>query len=391
MSTTEPIHLPERQLIAACAGAADNLPALDWCGQVLADKLAGEYKMLKPSKSVSDLGALQEQHARLLELEPDLILSDWPRAEKGEAWLNFAQRHNFPVAFLRWPDFSKVRRVLILSGGGIHVMRLLWIAQKTAESYGCPAQVLQVLRSPQADEAVSTASTSLQAKMLGIDAPLKVVYSSDVLSGLESELREDDLIVLGAPNHWRLKELFPSSLPERIAGKVNNPMMMLLGKKPTKLRLREVFWPHMINLGLHSGSHQEAIGQLLDCLIVNEQIPANWHERLLQQALAREQICSTSVGGETAFPHITMPIQGGLAGCLGIFPQGVDFAASDKSLSKFVFLFITPDFYYSDYLDILAHIAEKMSCRETRRRLLLCNSAEEVLDVLEPLEKSGAE
>ncbi|NMA43570.1 MAG: PTS transporter subunit EIIA [Oligosphaeraceae bacterium] len=387
MDTIEPIHVPDQQLIAACAGDEDNLPALDWCGQVLAEKSVGEYKMLRLPEETAEIDALGEQHADLLQLDPDLILSDWPNGIKGTTWLNFVQTHNFPVVFLRWPQFRKIRRVLILSSGGIHVMRLLWIAQQTAEAYGCPALVLQVLRDQAADEEASTESTRLQARMLGMDAPLKLVYSNDVISGIENELREDDLIVLGAPNHWRLKELFPSSLPERIAAKVANPMMMLLGKKPAKLQLREVFWPHMINLNLHSVSYEEAIGQLLDCLIVNEQIPANWHERLLQQALAREQVCSTYVGGETAFPHITMPIQSGMAGCLGIFPQGVDFAASDKSLSKFVFLFITPDFYYSDYLDILAYIAEKMSCKETRRRLLLCSNAEQVLDILEPLKK----
>ena len=223
--------------------------------------------------------------------------------------------------------------------------------------------------------------------MLGINAPLKIAYAPDILSGLATQIEADDLLVLGAPNHWRLSELFTFSLPERIAQQFSNPLMMLLGSRPKQFSLREVFWPDMINTGLSVQNREEAIGCLLDCLIRNEQIPANWRERLLQQALAREEICSTAVGSETAFPHIAMPIEGGLAGCLGIFPEGVDFGASDGLPCKFVFLFITPDYYYSNYLDLLAHVSGIMVQHHVRQQLLDCRTAHQVLDVIDPYKK----
>lgn len=371
----------ENQLMVAYANDKANLHALDWCGQILASGQNAEFQMLR---SGEENAALPENQQDIVTLQPDILLTDWPAFETGEAWLRFALRENLRMVFLRWPEFSKINRVLILSGGGIHVIRQLWIAQRTAEAYGCPAQVLQIIRSADDEAEIAKEATRLQTRMLGINAPLKVAYAPDILSGLASHIEAGDLLVLGAPDHWRLSELFSFSLPARIARHFANPLMMLLGSRPKQFRLREVFWPGMINAGLSVHNREEAIGCLLDCLIRNEQIPANWRERLLQQALAREQICSTAVGSETAFPHITMPIQGGLAGCLGIFPQGVDFAANDGVLCKFVFLFITPDYYYSNYLDLLAHISEKMVHNRVRQQLVACRTAHEVLDVLDP-------
>ncbi len=366
----------------AYANDSTNHHALEWCGQILATGQNAEFRMLQLTDTSEILPQLEQ---KITTLQPDLFLTDWPKAEGGNALLQFAQRENLRMVFLRWPEFTKINRILILSGGGIHVIRQLWIAQRTAEAYGCPAQVLQVIRGA-ADEEAETAreTTRLQARMLGINTPFQIAYAPDILSGLAAHIAPDDLLVLGAPNHWRLSELFASSLPERIAQNFSNPLMMLLGTRPKRFQLREVFWPSMINPGMSALTREDAIGQLLDCLIRTDQIPENWRERLLQQALAREEICSTAVGNETAFPHIAMPIQGGLAGCLGIFPQGVDFAATDGVPCKFVFLFITPDYYYSDYLDLLAHISEKMVQNTMRQQLLNSKTAHEILDALDP-------
>lgn len=371
----------ENQLMLAYANDIANLHALDWCGQILAAGQNAEFQMLH---SIGGSEELPDIEQKMITLQPDLLLTDWPKAGSGEALLHFALRENLRMVFLRWPEFSKINRILILSGGGIHVLRQLWIAQRTAEAYGCPAQVLQIIRA--ADDGAETAgeTTRLQARMLGIHTPFQVAHAPDILSGLAAHIEADDLLVLGAPNHWRLSEFFAFSLPERIARNFSNPLMMLLGSRPKQFRLREIFWPGMINPGLSALSREAAIGQLLDCLIRTEQIPENWRERLLQQAIAREQVCSTAVGSETAFPHITMPVEGGLAGCLGIFPQGVDFAAADGIPCKFVFLFITPDDYYSDYLDLLAHISEKIVHSPVRQQLLNCRTADDILNVLDP-------
>jgi mannitol/fructose-specific phosphotransferase system IIA component (Ntr-type)/nucleotide-binding universal stress UspA family protein len=371
----------ENQLMVAYVDGQENIHALNWCGQILASGQNAAFQMHTANENHVTLPETQQ---KLASLQPDLMLMDWPNSENGSAWLRFSLQENLRVVFIRWPEFRKINRVLILSGGGIHVLRQLWIAQRTAEAYGCPSQVLQIIRND--DEKAESAGEAirLQARMLGINAPFKVAHAQDILSGLAANVEKGDLLVLGAPNHWRLSEFFTSSVPERIARHFDNPLMMLLGSRPAYFRLREVFWPGMINLSLPSLSKEEAIGCLLDCMIRNEQIPANWRERLLQQALAREQISSTAVGSETAFPHITMPIQGGLAGCLGIFPNGVDFDASDAIPCKFIFLFITPDFYYSDYLDLLSHIAGKVADNHVRQQLLECRNSHQVLKVLDP-------
>ncbi len=368
----------EKQRLVGYTGSRANRQALEWCGQTLA---AGrDVDFLMPNQS----GTLAEIQQQIIAFRPTLIITDWPNAEYGENWLRFALQQNLSVVFLRWPEFTKIKRVLILSAGGIHIARQLWIAQKTAETYGCPAQILQVLQTSEMTNSETAAATSLQAKMLGINTPVKVAYANDVLSGLAGQVEDGDLLILGAPNHWRLSTHFSSSLSDQIAKHFSNPMMMLLGHRPEKIRLRETFWPLMINPGLSAVSREDAIAQLIDCLIRNNQAPQNWRKKLLQLALAREQGSSTAVGCETAFPHIMMPIKGGLAGCMGIFPQGVDFHASDQSLINFVFLFITPDNYYSEYLDILSLLSEKLISTEVRQHLLGCQTGTEVLAVLDP-------
>lgn len=377
-------------IFAAYSREKLNREALLWCANTLTAEakakliLKTEEDLLSSCTSSNYLSSLQ---AELASISPNLILTDWPDAEGGDSWLRFAAGENLALTFLRWHDFTKIKRVLILSSGGVHVMRQLWVAQLTAASYGCPVQVLQIVRKNTAE--ISHAeddaeATRIRAKMLGIELPVKLSYADDVITGIKEHIREDDLLVMGAPSHWRLAGLYEYSLPDRIAKTFSNPLMMLLGKRSHGVRLRDVFWPHMINLNLSSDSAEEAIARLIDCMIANYQAPPEWREKLLAQALEREEVCTTAVGSSTAFPHIMIPIHGGMAGCLGVFPQGVDYSA-DGQKSQFIFLFITPDYYFSDYLDVLSLISEKIISNEIREKLLQAKSSQEILDILDPL------
>lgn len=374
--------------LLAYSARPEQREAVISCGHILAGARKASLDILNPEPADHNHGGDDDPAGpgrrirhRIAALAPKMLVTDWPDETDGPDWLSFTLEQDMAGVFLRWPHNRPVRRVIIPTGGGNHVVRQLWVAQAIAAGAGCPLHIIQIVRD---NTPGNTELTRLQARGLGIRTPVEILRADDILAGLATRIQPDDLIALGAPNHWRLSELFASSLSDRIARHFSNPLMMLLARKPRRISLREIFWPQMISPGLPSLPRDEAIAFLVDTLIRHDQMPPDWRDRLLRQALTREEIMSTAVGSQTAFPHITMPIRNGLAGCLGIFPDGLDFGDPDGSRTRFVFLLVTPRDCYGEYLDLLVRISEKLVSGDVRRALLGCATPAQILDILEP-------
>lgn len=372
----------ESQSIWAVPTTNTNKEAIENCGNTLAATRNVPLETIGDHTQGAD-AVLTNAREKATDRAPGMILTDWPDHKTGQPWLQFALDHELNGVFLRWPNARAIKRVIIPTSGGSQVIRQLWIAHAIAKQHQCPAQVVHIVRSDDQD-APDSATTTLLARGLGITTPVIVLQAPDVLSGLASTVQPDDLIVLGAPNPWRLTEQFDSTLPAQVAKAFSNPLMMLLGRKPTRIRLRDVFWPQMIALQLPSTSRNQVIAQLVEILVSHNQVPSFWRDRLIEQALVREEIVSTAVGSDTAFPHITMPIHGGLTGCMGIFPDGVDFGGENGHHTRFVFMLLTPQDCYNEYLDVLAKISRKLIDPAIRQQLLACTSAHDVLALLDP-------
>jgi len=327
--------------------------------------------------------------------QPAMLFADWPGGPAPQAVLRFAAARNIPAVFVRWPDSTPFDRVVIPTGGGPHALRQVWVANEIASRGGQPAHVLHVVRAEpgmsdnSVDLARETALAQFQARVMGISQAVQVCTAEDVVSGIISQVEPTDLVVLGAPNYWRMAEHFEGSIPDLIARAIPNPLLMLFAEKPQQVRLRDIFWRGTIRLGLKPRDKEEVIATLLDALVANNQVPQARRDNLLRRAVEREQILSTGVGCETAFPHITLPDFLGIVGCMGICPDGVDFGdigSGRGDITRFVFLLITPEDHYEEYLAVLARIAESLIRPSVRSKLLACNTPAEVLDVLEPEE-----
>ena len=83
------MHARENQLMLAYANDIANHHALDWCGQILAAGHNAEFQMLHSIGGSEELPHLEQ---KLITLKPDLLLTDWPKAESGNALLQFALR-----------------------------------------------------------------------------------------------------------------------------------------------------------------------------------------------------------------------------------------------------------------------------------------------------------
>lgn len=374
---------PENQSIWAVPTSNSNQEAIEICANTLAATRSVPFETVG-DHSLGAEAVLASAQQKAAERAPGMILTDWPDGEVGRSWLQFALDHELNGVFLRWPNARSIKRVLIPTSGGSQVIRQLWIAHAVAKRHQCPTQVVHIARNDEQDAPDSATTTSLLARGLGISTPIVVLQAPDVLSGLAGTVQTDDLIVLGAPNPWRLTEHFESTVPAQVAKTFDNPLMMLLGRKPPRIRLRDIFWPQMIALQQPSADRDQVIAQLVEILVSYNQVPSFWRDRLIEQALLREDHVSTAVGSDTAFPHITMPIHGGLTGCMGIFPDGVDFGGENGHNTRFVFMLLTPQDCYSEYLDVLAKISRKLINPAFRQQLLACTNAVDVLALLDP-------
>ena len=345
-----------------------------------------------PTDRPHDLGESSLDAARRFAMNehPAMLVAGWPTAPDFQDILRFASTLNVPGVFVRKSPTVDVDRVLIPISGGPNALKQLWVAKEIACRYGVPAHVLHVIQDGSPALRGFTGSTSqvalaeAQARALGIPGPVEVCVAKDVVSGVAFTARPNDLIAMGAPNYWRMATHFAGSIPDLIAQRVPNSLLMLLGRKPSRVRLRDIFWPRMISLNLKPHSKEDAIATLVQTLVVHNQFPHTWRDLLLDRALARERLMSTGVGSETAFPHITIPHFIGVAGCMGILPHGVDFGGRRGRNTRFVFVLLTPKDFYDEYLAVLSQITERMVLPALRRELLACRTPADVLDVLDP-------
>lgn len=321
-----------------------------------------------------------------------MIISDWcHEQDQLQDILRLVVERNAAGVVVRQKSGVDVRRVLVPTAGGPHTLEQMWIARELSSVCEAPIHVLRILPrdggSAEADdrEAVAheTRLARIQAKMAGINEPVEVVVAPDVVAGIEQNSREGDLIMLGAPNYWRVADHFEGSIPDQVAKNTPHSLVMLLTRRAERIRLQEIFWERMIRLNLHPANKSEVIEHLTDTLVRENQAPAMWRDYILDTALNREAVMSTSVGCETAFPHVALPDFTGIIGCMGICPDGVSFDDDEDPPTKFVFLLVTPREFYDEYLQVLAKLAGMMVSPEIRRELLQCSERSQALEILD--------
>jgi len=315
-----------------------------------------------------------------------MIVSDWGRdTQELAATMRMALDLHVPGVFARHQTPEPVRRILIPTTGGPHVIKQLWVANELAQALSVPTQILQIVaRHDAADDQArgGDAVAGARTRLAGLTGPMDVVVADDAVAGLVAYVRRGDLIVLGAPNYWRVLHQFEGSIPDLVAQALPNPLLMLLTPRASHLRLADIFWEEMIRLDLAPRDRRQALALLAEVLADHGQIPPSWKERVVECALAREGVLSTAMDCETALPHVAIPDFSGMIGCFGICPNGVAFGPPDGQPTRFIFLLVTPPSAYGEYLNVLALIARLVLRPETRERLLACRSAAEVSALL---------
>ena len=294
-------------------------------------------------------------------------------------------------------SFRPARRIIVPTGGGSHSLMGLQVAADLAQAWSSELRVLRVARDrecrprdPILERYCSQvyADTELRLKLLGIEADIDVVPSVDIVEPIIERTRKEDFLVLGASNDWRQEEFLAGSIPDEIAFESPCSVLMVRSRSTANNRLSGIFFENTVRLHLQTRDKWDAIGQMVDVLVEERQIPASERDQVLASALNRERKSSTAMGRETAIPHAAIDNLPSIIGALGICREGVDFEGADGEPVRYIFLLLTPRQNYRSYIPVLGQIASLMRGEEIREELLDCRTPAELTALLKRRESA---
>ena len=150
------------------------------------------------------------------------------------------------------------------------------------------------------------------------------------------------------------------------------------------MKITDLLSEKAINLQGKANSKEEAIIQLVDLMVENENI--NNKEAYKQAVLKREEEGTTGIGEGIAIPHgktdaVEKP---GLAAM--IIPDGVDFKSLDGSPAKLLFLIAAPNTKDNVHMDVLSRLSTLLMDTEFREALYNAKSPREFLECIDKAE-----
>jgi len=371
------------EVTAIVAASPDSRPII----RRYADMITGS-----PPARIHLTGAAQTAEIQRLAFteEADLIVIEWAHDPAVmQRLLRLAHELKLPAVFIRPGPVIPIGRLVVATGGGPNVCEQMWIAKEISNGTERPLEILRWHPAAGSGHVSrSFVSEQMLLRLLGIQTNVRHFSDSDFAGGVAGCLCEEDLLIMGAPGSLRWTATFAGSLPDQVAGRVQNPLFLLSSPPGRRVKLRHLFRGGLIKPRMQADSKANALRQLINNLISRNQLPVGREDEIFHRALNREKILSTAVDCGTAFPHVTLPGFFGVTGSMGILPAGVDFGSQDGSLSHFIFLLVTPEGFSDEYLTVLAKIARRMILPRIRQTLLQCETPEQALDVLEPNKKA---
>jgi PTS system fructose-specific IIA component/PTS system nitrogen regulatory IIA component len=331
----------------------------------------------------------------------NMMVMGWYHDVEEDAVLSATNRSltkavNVDTLIFKDRDFHPARRILAPTGGGNNALMGIQIGHDLAQTWGAEVEVLRIARDPNCmpEDPIFKRyctqvydNTKLQLELLGVDHPITILPSQDIVAPIVNRIKKDDLVVLGASNDWRQAGYLAGSIPDEIANQIPSSVLMVRSPTPNTVLLSNVFWEQTIRLDLRPKDKWEAITQLVDALVDEKQVPLSQRQLVLDAALQREDKNSTSLGHQTAIPHAPIPELPNVIGCLGICPDGVDFGGIYDEPVHFVFLLLTPQQNYRNYIPVLAQISSLMRLEETRKLFTSCQTPAEIMFLLKQQER----
>lgn len=111
-------------------------------------------------------------------------------------------------------------------------------------------------------------------------------------------------------------------------------------------------------------------------------------DTLVEEALRREALVSTSVSHGVAFPHVRGVEGGGLTLAMGTSQKGIKFSDDSKNLTKIIFFMVIPTAASAFYLKLLAGLAETFMKADVRKAVIAEKDPEKLWKTLTKVTRS---
>jgi mannitol/fructose-specific phosphotransferase system IIA component (Ntr-type) len=134
---------------------------------------------------------------------------------------------------------------------------------------------------------------------------------------------------------------------------------------------------------IEAGNRDDAISELIQLMAQKEFVENP--EDLLAAALRREAIVSTALDHGLAFPHVRGIEAGGLTFSLGLKKRGFKFDPIAGRLTRIVFFIVVPSATSVFYLQVLSGLIEALREDSARKKLLACETPEQMWTVIKGL------
>jgi len=325
----------------------------------------------------------------------DMVLTDLPTdIRETELEMHLALALNVEMAFVRLKSARRIRRIVITTGGGPHAFNGLKYGQRAAESLNAETLALRIVRSSEYSNNGSSGEQycqkivdqmTMQAAMAGISIPVKTVVSDSVTDAILEECNPEDLLIMGVTSRWRYDQL-SGSLPEEIARRASNSVMVVFAPTVKELPLDEVFWERNIVINPEYIDRWTLLSQMVGRLIEDRQLPEEMRATVTATVFDREFAGATTTGRGLAIPHAALPNFEGTLGVMAIFKDPINFAGAEET--HFVMLLVTPERDYQEYLTILGKVARLMLQPELKEGLMNAESAADAVGLLKASELS---
>jgi PTS system nitrogen regulatory IIA component len=146
------------------------------------------------------------------------------------------------------------------------------------------------------------------------------------------------------------------------------------------MNLRKVLTRDTVRLNLPGETKDQVIEALVNLLVATGKV--NDPKAALECVLERERKMSTGMKHGIAIPHGKTDAVDGLLACIGVKPEGIDFASLDGEASTIFVMTLSPTTRTGPHLQFLAEVSQLLKSPETRRRILQARDEQQVLRIL---------
>jgi mannitol/fructose-specific phosphotransferase system IIA component (Ntr-type) len=157
-----------------------------------------------------------------------------------------------------------------------------------------------------------------------------------------------------------------------------------------RMKLSDFVVREAVTVDLQATTKEEAVREIVAGLRDAGRLNDADLEGVTRAILNREELGSTGIGQGVAVPHTRHPTVDRLIGTVALSRKGVEFAALDGEPVNILFLLVSPPNQPGDHLRALENISRHLKDEQFVRFLRQSRTREQVLDVLDEADQSGA-